>query len=359
MRIALDLRIALLPGYTERGFGVYTSNYAKALLENDIKNEYYLIGYQNLADLKLPKVPQERIKILYPLLPPLLAKASYKSLQRYEKNKINDFVRDNKIDILLMFSSGDRDYRVNTEGQHKTIMVCHDLIPLLFREHYLQKDKDFRAYMNHLKEFEKADWIITNSKSTRRDLLSEIYFPKQKVTPVYPGVKLIKTQEEYDFCNKETRPEEYLLYAGGFDYRKNVKLLLEAFRNLAKDRQFNKNLVLAGGIHQAAVDEIEKFMRENNLEERIEITGSISDAKLRFLYENAFAYVFPSLYEGFGLPLIEALEYNCPVIAARNSALAEFGDDMVLYFESDNVEDLIAKIKMLENDPSLSWKMLA
>lgn len=243
-------------------------------------------------------------------------------------------------------------------------VTIHDLAFKFFPNFFPKKDL---RRLNLFTDFavKKADKIIAVSDSTKNDILK-----------VYPNIKDEKIKVIYHgfdsdlFQREEVSEEEknkiytkykilntrYILYVGALQPRKNLKTLISAFENI-KNEMPELKLVLAG--EKAWMwKEIVKCVSRSAYREDIIITGTIGFDELNILYKNASIFVFPSLYEGFGIPILEAMAAKIPVICARNSSLTEVGGDAVEYFESLNVNELAEKIKKVLSDEVVRRNMI-
>ncbi|MBC7400977.1 MAG: glycosyltransferase family 4 protein, partial [Mucilaginibacter sp.] len=153
------------------------------------------------------------------------------------------------------------------------------------------------------------------------------------------------------------KPGNYILHVGSMFKRKNIPSLIYAFSQIKKNGHPELKLVLAGPTPSTNIDSdynlIIDAIAETNLQSEIILTGYLTDAALNQLYKNALIYVFPSVNEGFGIPVLEAFSHNLPVLVANNTCLPEIGGDAVLQFDPYDVNDISTKIKMVLNDDGL------
>lgn len=208
-----------------------------------------------------------------------------------------------------------------------------------------------------------AEKIITVSNFTKKDILENFNVPEEKIAVIYEGAQL----EELGIRNQESGIREpYILYVGNAYPHKNLERLVGAFVKLNQEsrlrqyydgqvgiRNYDYRLVLVGEIDYF-YDKLRKFVRNSKfiIPDSIIFTDFVSDSELNNLYKNASLYIFPSLYEGFGLPPLEAMARGVPVVSSNQTALPEILGDAALYFDPYSVEDIVEKIKMaLENAP--------
>ena len=247
----------------------------------------------------------------------------------------------------------------------KTVVTIHDLafkfFPVSFPENELKK-------LNFLVDLaiKKSDKIIAVSESTKRDIL-KVYasISPDKIKVIYHGFDAELFQKKYrqEEINKvlnkyKIDDSEYILYVGAIQPRKNLKTLITAFSLYKKQNQDSKlKLVLAGGKAWEWQETINAVMK-SPFKDDIIMTEKVSFDDLAVLYKQASLFVFPSLYEGFGIPILEAFASGIPVITARNSSLPEIGGEAAEYFDSSNPEELTEKIKNILENPDVREKII-
>lgn len=201
----------------------------------------------------------------------------------------------------------------------------------------------------------RADMVITVSECSRRDLIRYLGISPAKVRTTQEGVDarfraVADSAERRAVLARYQIDSSYLLYIGGLNARKNVARLLEAY---ALVRRLHPNVLLViGGKRQWQTAEIEQTFRRLNLDDHVHFTGYLDDADLPALYSAAEGFVFPSLYEGFGLPPLEAMACGTPVVTSNASSLPEVVGDAALTVDPGDVEGLAAAIhRVLTDDP--------
>ncbi len=200
-----------------------------------------------------------------------------------------------------------------------------------------------------------ATKIITISQSSKNDIIEEYRVPESKVDVVHLGIKQttgVKMTKK-ELADKFGFNSSYILFVGTLQPRKNIARLIEAFSKLDTDSK----LVVVGrpGWHY---DEIISAPEKYGVSEKVVFLKEVSDDELPSLYEHAEVFVLPSLYEGFGLPVLEAMRYGCPVVTSNISSLPEAGGDAALYFDPNNVDDIAKKIDKVLSDKTLREKMV-
>ncbi len=213
---------------------------------------------------------------------------------------------------------------INLSNQVTKVYTCHDLSWHVFPEFYSRKGRIWHQALQLSKKYFAAEKIIAVSECTKNDILR--FFPKiksEKIEVIHSGISSMSLSEEQ--INRQTKilslPENFILYLGNIEPRKNILSLIAAFNKI------NKNfpdfyLIIAGGSgwHRGYSKQVFRAIRKNS---HIKYLGYVSEEQKFVLYNKAKLFVFPSYYEGFGFPPLEAMSQNCPVIASQTSSLPE------------------------------------
>jgi glycosyltransferase involved in cell wall biosynthesis len=222
-----------------------------------------------------------------------------------------------------------------------TVVTCYDLI----HEIYIQDDK--RSLDMKKRVLERADKIFAISKHTKSDLIKFYNIPEERVEVVYLANSLEPTSTpSFIPAHKKNR---YLLYVGNRNLYKNFTVFLKA---IAPILHKSKDLYLfcaGGGKFNKEEHELFNALK---IESQVEQYSGSNDS-LYTLYSNAIAFIYPSLYEGFGIPLLEAMSCGCPVLASNTSSLPEVGSDAALYFEPKDEESIRFAVERLISDTQL------
>jgi len=213
--------------------------------------------------------------------------------------------------------------------------------PELFKKSDLYQLRNWTKY-----SVEKASKIFTISLASKNDIIREYKLPKNNVVVTYPGLKSIS---KIKYQTSSMVQENYILFVGTLQPRKNLVRLVEAFSKV-KDK-YPKFKLLIVGKKGWLFEEILKSPKKYGVEKSVDFLGFVEDEKMPSIYKNAACFVLPSLYEGFGLPVLEAMKYGCPVILSNVSSLPEAGGNAALYVDPENSDDIAEKIlKVLSND---------
>lgn len=202
----------------------------------------------------------------------------------------------------------------------------------------------------------KAAFIVTPSRYAQQQIHQYTGIPLSSLKVIYEGPKSMEVNDSDNiFESFAIEQGNYILHTGSMYQRKNIPALIQAFKLLKSETGSTIKLVLAGAPPVSAAENdfnpIKKAIVEAGLDNEVIITGYLNDAALASAYANAFMYVFPSLNEGFGIPVLEAFKYKLPVLVADNTSLPEVGGNAVLTFNPFNTNDMYLKIKsVLQND---------
>ncbi len=209
-------------------------------------------------------------------------------------------------------------------------------------------------------------WLLKTSLKKANHIFVPTEFVRQDVSRYLPGVadKITVTLEasEPPLAVEAKKPnieklEKFILYVGSAFPHKNLDTLIKSFEILHTS-QSELKLVLAGK-REHYYDQLKKTTDQSPAGSNIVFAGFVSDAELKWLYQNAETYVFPSLSEGFGLPGLEAMVHGCPVVSSNATCLPEVYGDAAVYFDPTDSEDMANKIKMVLDDASLRSKLIA
>jgi len=311
MKIAIDVS-PLKTGHKFRGIGVYTENLIKGL--EKIKNKDF-----DFILVEDKKIPFNADLVHYPYF---------------------DFFF-----LTLPIKKG-----------KPTIVTIHDTIPLVFPEHYPAGYKGNLKLFAQKLSLKNVKAVITDSENSKKDIFNYLNYPKEKiyVVPLAPGEEfkkindknlLAKTKKKYDL------PDNFVLYVGDVNYNKNIPGLIKAFASI-KDQ--NLKLVLVGKAfvnkEVKETQEILQLVKSLGLEKNIIFLGWVSSEELVAIYNQATIYCQPSFYEGFGLPLLEAMACSCPVIASDNSSLGEVCGSAAIMVKADTIYSIAEGIKLLINN---------
>ena len=220
---------------------------------------------------------------------------------------------------------------------HPSCILIHDVIPLLFPDIFDEIARDFQIRLKSIAR--QADKILTISHSSAQDIARLLDIPIDAISVIYNGVTTLPVVEK----NSVTLPNgKFIVYLGSFDRHKNIEVVFKAML----DSSINDiNLVMIGGNKRAR-----SLVTDMQIQERVHFLGRLKDRETGFVVSKALALVFPSIYEGFGLPPLEAAMLGTPSICSSRPAMTEVMDGVALFASPDKPEEWADRIKMLRDD---------
>lgn len=320
MKIAIDIS-PLQTGHKVRGVGFYLEHLKSALLKYYPQNDYIFFERgQNL--------PKDTGLIHFPYFEPFfLALPIYK--------------------------------------RFKTVVTVHDLTPIAFPSAFPRGIKGELKWQMQRFSLKKTNAIITDSQSSKRDIKRFIGVNESKIKVVYLAagegferfkindLRLKKTREKYEL------PERFLLYVGDVTPNKNLPRLLDAVTELDLPIvMVGKNLLTTDYDKENPWNrDLNRIWEIASKNKKIMRLGFVPDEDLVAIYNLAEVFIMPSLYEGFGLPILEAMACGCPVITSKEGSLAEVAGDSAYFVDAYDVEDIKSGIKKVFNDKSLQEEL--
>ena len=241
------------------------------------------------------------------------------------------------------------------EAGIKSVVTIHDLIFLRYPELYKPFD---RWIYNQKFKFAAihADKIIAISQQTKNDIIQYYKIPAEKIEVIYqgchPAFKTIKTEEQKQFIKKKfDLPDKFLLNVGSLERRKNAFQIVKAIETL------DIPLVLVGK-ETAYSEEIRKFLKEKNMEGRVFFLKGLSMEELAIVYAMASIFIYPSKFEGFGIPIIEALYSGIPVVTTNSGVFPEAAGPFSYYINPEHPEEIKKAIIAILNSESMRMEMI-
>ena len=231
-----------------------------------------------------------------------------------------------------------------------TIITIHDLIPLKFPKHFPVGIKGKIKWFIQRALAQRVDHILTDSECSKRDIVELIGVPASRVSVIPLGPnrsQAVQVRLTKKISQSYHLPDKYLLYVGDINWNKNVPGLIKAFAAL-KDPDLH--LVLVGKVFADAPDipeyhAVKQAIADSGRSDLIHTLGFVPSHHLSVIYSLATLYVQPSWYEGFGLPILEAMKFGCPVASSNLGSLPEIGGDAVAYFDPNtNMADMISSL---------------
>jgi len=235
----------------------------------------------------------------------------------------------------------------------KVVTSVHDFSFILHRD-FQPKERIEYFEKKFFKNITKSDIIITGSEYSKQEILDRLNFNEKQVRVIYHGVRhdIFKVYDNLDLPFE--LPQKFIFSVGSIEPRKNLIGLLKSYNSLSDHLKSEYQLVLAGfkGWENREIMDLIEQNREN-----IHYLGYISDEELAKVYNLASLFVYPSFYEGFGLPVLEAMACGTPVLCSNVTSLPEVGGDAVVYCDPSHSEDIQDKITLVVTDEELQKSM--
>lgn len=349
MKIGIDCRL-----YSSRftGIGRYTHELVDHLIKiNDtLKRTHEIVLFFNQPEYSAFTPPNPAIKKVLVNAPHYSLKEQTHFLKDLNKEKC-DVVHFPHFNVPIFY-------------RKPYIVTIHDLTLSLFPGRKMTKWYHRLGYHLTIKNaVKKAKKVIAVSNNTKQDIVSHLKIPEEKISVIHNGInpqfrlvedikQVEKTLKKYDI------KKNFLLYTGVWRNHKNLTGLIEAFNILKTEKKLDLNLVITGN-PDPNYPEVLKTIKELKLGKDVLMPGLVSEEELVHLYNGATIYTFPSFYEGFGLPPLEAMRCGTPVAASNNSSIPEVcGEDNAVFFNPKDPQDIAEKIEMLYKDVELQASLM-
>ncbi len=374
MKIAIDITILHI---AQAGIFYYHYNLVRALLDRPSPHQFLLLDYHpihggwtnppEMTNLTAPHAEVRQVKGLRhrklsrlwfmqrPLLWPLAKGVDQVLLHPW--SKLAEWVMQHQLHkhldgVALFHASSVVPYAL---PHAKNVTTIYDLTPLLFPEHHTMQTRDlYRRFFRFAQT--EADAVIVISEATKRDVITHLDLEPERVHVVHAGVDprfhpLDRTTVAQALASLELQPQRYILHVGTIEPRKNLVRLIEAYHRLRQEVSPPvPQLVLAGALGWMS-EEVFRRVKALGLEDDVRFVGRVEGAVLPALYNGARLFAYPSLYEGFGMPVLEAMACGTPVVTSNVSSLPEVAGDACLLVDPTDVRQVAqAMARLLEDD---------
>lgn len=329
MRIGIDCQSI---SNTSSGLGKYTRSLIDALKQIDSKNEYVLFNRKQDAGERT----YDRLFWENGILP---TKAFFSKL---------DILHTPAFSVPFI------------KGPWTSVVTIHDLIPIKFPGHLSRISrwywKEWLPYVNS-----RTDFIIVDSQATKKDVVELLGVNPENIYVIYLAAdeyfkRLREKSEIAKTLNKFSLNAPYLLYVGNVEPRKNLIRTICAYTNLRKNKKVELDLVIVGS-RKWKFTEFDEKINQNPFRDNIKILNFVSDDDLACLYWATELFVYPSIYEGFGLPIVEAMTCQAPVLTSNCSSMPEVGGDAAYYVDPWKQDEIEAGILEIVYNQSLKTQM--
>lgn len=366
MRIGIDMFAVQSPGSRLRGIGRYSHSLVSALLEapSASRHELLLYAHDGFPTDRVPESTRARIRTLKrdPDRGELTLRAAIERLAH---------TNPDELDLLLILSPFElaADYRPPPRPLNglKVAAVVYDLIIFLFQDIFPTGPPWMEKYYAHLGILRQYDALLAISDATRADCLSLLGLPAGRVTNIRgasdpqffrPDRSWPMPLETRALLQRLGIVRPFVFNVGSMEARKNLFGLIDAFRLLPPDLRLNHQLVLSCFMNEPFMDRVRRYASDAGLpENQLVLTNEVPDWTLRVLYQRCAAFAFPSFYEGFGLPILEAMQCGAPVVAGNNSSQVEVVGQAGLLANAHDAADIAAKLGRVLADPDLAARL--
>ncbi len=346
MRIGFDAKRVFS---NSTGLGNYSRDTISLLSYYFNDNKYFLFTPKKKYKNKLNFVCEN--KNLTICTPNTLINKVFKNYWR-SRSMIKDLCK-NKVDVYHGLSN---ELPIGIELTNiKTVVTIHDLIFIRFP--YLFNFFDRKIYLKKFKSAcLRADKIIAISKQTKKDIINYLAIPEEKIDVVYQGCNNIFQNEIAQVKKEKTvikykLPKKYLLYVGTIEERKNLLTVLKTLNEIP-----NQKLVVIGE-GKAYKNKCLKFIKKNKISDRVIFLTGISLEEMAIIYQLAEIMIYPSIFEGFGIPIIEALFSKTPVITSKGGCFSEAGGPHSKYINPLSISEMKKAILEIQMEPEIKKNM--
>lgn len=345
MRIGIDCRTILNPKSGERaGVGHYTYYLVKNLLKLDKKNEYVLYFDWRVQDTREFEQPNVKLKH-FPF-------SQYNKFLpfAYSHMLITAYLMKEGLDVFHSPISS-----LPLTYPKKSIITVHDLA--IYKNPAWFPSQIFSTKLLVPQSLRKADRIIAVSASTKKDLKEIFNVADKKIKVVYEGAvinKILVNNKNIDSLSKFKLWPNYMIFIGTLEPRKNIVTLLRAYKKLLDSgQQFKKYQLVLAGYKGYKNDEVFSEIRALKLDKQVKYIGYVTQNQKVELLKKAVCFIFPSSYEGFGLPILEAMALGTPVISSNVSSMPEVAGQAALLVDPEKEQAITAALKKLLSDKKL------
>ena len=347
MRIGFDGKRAV---ENKTGLGNYSRFIIDILSRLHKENQYTIYAPKPKENKPLDRIlSRENIQIIYP--------ASHFWKRLCSLWRILGINKQIKEEQLSLFHGLSNELPLSIKkSKTRSIVTIHDLIFIRYPQFYKWIDRRIYIY-KFKKACQNSDRIIAISEMTNRDIITFFGIDAHKIDVVYQSCHPIFKQPASSTQKKEIRqkyqlPDKYILNVGSIESRKNLLLVVKALHYIPEDIS-----LVAIGKRTTYTNEVEEYINKHQLNHRVHILHNIPFQELPVFYQLAKLFVYPSFFEGFGIPIIEAIHSNIPVIAATGSCLEEAGGPDSIYISPNNEKELAININKILTSSDLVNKM--
>ena len=361
MKIGIDLK-PFYTGSKYRGIGMYSRSLIKKVLEYGRENEYHFLSLYGEYDGD-PELTPNCFVHTYETGPKIVDVGERQLLRDVTTMKlieaeVKHFLTKSKVDVMLFTSPTEYGnmYKAEWFDGVTKVGVLYDLIPLMFPKQCLFDKTYSQDYYDSLEFLKSMDFLLAISQSAKDDAVKLLGINPEKIVVIYAGIdnafRRLEKVNMWELKKKYSITDAFILFAGGIDFKKNIEDLILAYSKCERSITKNYQLVITGKASNDVLDKYLSIAKECGVEERVICTGYIPLDDLVALYNITDLLVFPSLYEGFGLPVIEAMACGARVLTSDCSSLKEIADGHGTLVNPKSVKSITKGIEYVFNHPA-------
>lgn len=341
MKILLDLRV--LTKGKKGGIREFVYFFTDHLLKNDNENFFDLF----YLGLRKEKLPQNWFKSNTYLLDLKIPNKIFNfSLRFFNLPKISFFS-----DAKIIYSPH---FNILEKGKNqKRLLTVHDISFLYFKKFFSVKHLIWHWFQNFKKQILDSDFIFTVSNSTKKDLIEKFKIKEDNIGVLYPGINPI-----YQFKKELVEKKPYILYVGAVEPRKNLSNLIKAFNLLKEQKKFKDFKLIIVGFWGWLFQDVLKTYKNSPYKKDIIFTGFLEEEEVLKLYHQAMVFVYPSYFEGFGFPPLEAQKCGLPVIVSEIEVFKETLKNSALFVKPDNFQEIYFALEAILDNNKLKESLI-
>ncbi|MCF6276852.1 MAG: glycosyltransferase family 4 protein [Candidatus Magasanikbacteria bacterium] len=349
MNIGIDIRS--LTGSVKTGVGEYTVELISSILKQDKKNNYYLFYNSLKEDISTSQFPKvENVYYIKTSWPNKLLSGSLFLFKRPYLNKIISKNLVKEVEIDLFYSPNIHFTSIGPKIPH--ILTIHDLSFVFFKDFFSIKRRIWHKCVRVRRQCKKASLILTPSENTKNDVVNYFGVGEKKIKVIKPGLSTLFLKQDTESVQKIKikygLPEKFVFFLGTIEPRKNIDGVVDAFLLWQRKNSYAQEyeLIIAGAQGWKCLKLLERIGKNK----KIKYVGYISPEEKRVFYELASIFVYPSFYEGFGFPVLEAMSVGTPVITSSRSSLPEVVGNSAFMVNPHDIAEIAKGMQLLTSD---------
>jgi len=360
MKIGIDLR-PFMTGSRFRGIGIYAKGLISQLLIQMPDAEFHLLNMYGCFEDELPDHAHCYVHNYY--TGPSIYDVGERQLFTDSRTisileaQVKNFIKISNIDIMLFPSPNEYGNFFKAEWFEgvATVAILYDLIPLLFPNQCLYDKVTANDYNQSLIFLQSLDMLLAISQTTKDDAVKLLNIPEAQIHVIYAGIdahfQRMAQVKPKSLKDKYKISDSFMMFAGGIDFKKNIGTILDAYSLLPVSIKKRYQFIIVGKTVQSEIDRYLAHAQNNGDEGRVICLGFVPTDDLVALYNITDLFIFPSLYEGFGLPVIEAMACGARVVTSNSSSLREIAENHATLVNPKSAKSIARGIQYVLDNP--------